>query len=102
MQLAEYVEGGMSLRRAALEMGMAYSKAWRIMTDFEAATGFPLVVGRRGGSGGGGSELTPDGKALLDGYRTFLEKTNRQCDRLFQEFQARVKPRRSSRKRKDG
>ena len=85
MQLAERIEQGLSLRQAAQDMGMAYSKAWRIMNDFEAATGFPLVFSRRGGSGGGGSILTQEGKRMLGGYRKFLKKTTEQCDRLFKE-----------------
>lgn len=86
MQLAGLIERGLSLRQAAQEMGMAYSKAWRIMNDFEAATGFPLVHRQRGGSGGGGSVLTPKGKRLLGGYREFVERATGQCDRLFAEY----------------
>ena len=85
MQLAERIEKGLSLRQAALDMGMAYSKAWRIMNDFETATGFPLVLSQRGGNGGGGSILTSKGKRLLDGYREFLAKATEQCDHLFKE-----------------
>lgn len=85
VQLAERIENGLSLRQAAQDMGMAYSKAWRIMNDFESATGFPLVHRKRGGSGGGGSTLTPQGQRLLDGYRLFREKAFKQCDRLFAE-----------------
>ncbi len=85
MCLADHIENGLSLRQAAQEMGMSYSKAWRIVTDFEALAGFPLVRSRRGGSGGGGSDLTPEGKRLLDGYRAFLKKATKQCDRLFEE-----------------
>lgn len=92
VQLAERIEKGLSLRQAAQDMGMAYSKAWRIMNDFEAAVGFPLVLRKRGGSGGGGSTLTPQGQQLLDGYRQFLEKAGEQCDRLFAECLANITP----------
>ena len=38
-----------SLRAAAAEMGMAYSKAWRILRDCEGALGFPLLDSTTGG-----------------------------------------------------
>ena len=42
-----------SLRAAAAEMGMAYSKAWRILRDCEQALGFPLLDSTTGGRNGG-------------------------------------------------
>ena len=94
VQLAEHVEKGMSLRQAALAMGMAYSKAWRIVTEFQTATGFPLIECQRGGLGGGGSVLTTEGKRLLDGYRDFIKKATDQCDRLYNECLVECMPRR--------
>lgn len=88
VQLAERIEKGASLRQAAMDMGMAYSKAWRIINEFEEATGFPFVLRQRGGSGGGGSVLTPKGRRLLNCYRQFREKATEQCDRLFDEYLA--------------
>lgn len=85
MELAEYIEQGLSLRQAAGKMGMAYSKAWRIITEFEDAAGYPLVEMRRGGAGGGGATLTAEGAAFVKNYREFQERTRRFCDGLFQE-----------------
>lgn len=85
MDLAERIDRGLSLRQAAQEMGMAYSKAWRIVNEVESAIGVPLLSSQRGGNGGGGSTLTPEGKALMEGYREFVEKATGQCDRLFEE-----------------
>ena len=47
-----------SLRAAAAEMGMAYSKAWRILRDCEKALGFELLDSTTGGRHGGGAVLT--------------------------------------------
>jgi molybdate transport system regulatory protein len=53
-----------SLNAAAEALGRSYSRAHNRLTDLEAALG-PLVERERGGSGGGGSALTNDARALL-------------------------------------
>lgn len=85
MELAEYIERGLSLRQAAVKMGMAYSKAWRIITEFEESAGFPLVEMRRGGRGGGGAVLTAEGAAFVKNYRMFQERSRQFCDSLFRQ-----------------
>lgn len=86
MRLAELIEGGYSLRQAALAMGMSYSKAWRILGGFEKAFGFPLVASQRGGAGGGGSALTSEGERVLKKYREFQDRARKQCDQLFARY----------------
>ncbi|MEG0072426.1 MAG: LysR family transcriptional regulator [Raoultibacter sp.] len=53
-----------SLYAAAKSMGMAYSKAWRIMKDTETALGMQLL----NRDGAHGSDLTEAGNKLLDVY----------------------------------
>ena len=53
-----------SLNAAAKSMGMAYSKAWRIVKDTESALNLQLLDR----DGAHGSTLTPEGDALLDTY----------------------------------
>ena len=53
-----------SLNAAAKNMGMAYSKAWRIMKDTESSLGVQLLVR----DGAHGSTLTPECLALIDAY----------------------------------
>ena len=74
-----------SLRAAAAEMGMAYSKAWRILRDSEEALGFPLLDSTTGGRHGGGAVLTEQGAALLADYERFCERLREQGDALFDE-----------------
>ena len=56
--LLEKVREKRSLRAAAASMGMAYSKAWRIVRTAEEALGHKLldstIGGRHGADGGGG------------------------------------------------
>lgn len=53
-----------SLNAAAKDMKMAYSKAWRIIKETEAALGMQLLDR----DGAHGSTLTADGDKLLDAY----------------------------------
>ena len=63
-----------SLNAAAKRMKMAYSKAWRIVKETEAALGMQLLDR----DGAHGSTLTDEGNKLLDSY---LELEN-----LLQDF----------------
>ena len=65
-----------SLRAAAIDMGMAYTKATRLVHDAERAFGFALTERTVGGSGGGGSQLTAEARELIERYRAF-ERTSR-------------------------
>ena len=53
-----------SLNAAAKSMKMAYSKAWRIIKETEAALGMQLLDR----DGAHGSTLTEEGDKLLDAY----------------------------------
>lgn len=70
-ELLERVESEGSLRAAAISMGMAYTKAFRMVKTAEESLGFPLTERKIGGSGGGGSRLTPQARELLRRYRAF-------------------------------
>ena len=53
--LLERVDQFRSLRKATIDMGMAYSKAWKILKIAEENLGFPLLKSVTGGKGGGGA-----------------------------------------------
>ena len=50
---------------------MSYRLAWKHLKILEERTGLTVVEPHRGGSHGGGSDLTPVGKALLKAYDEF-------------------------------
>ena len=58
-----------SLNRTTKEMGMAYSKAWRILRQAEEEFGVQLVER----DGAHGSTLTEDGRYWLAHYREMVE-----------------------------
>jgi molybdate transport system regulatory protein len=63
-ELLRTIDAEGSLNRAADALGRSYSRALQRLTELEDAVG-PLVVRQRGGSGGGGSELTDEARDLL-------------------------------------
>ena len=84
-RLLTAVEETGSLHAAALSMGMAYSKAMKILKQAENALGYPLTYRAVGGASGGGSKLTPEGKEWMrryEAYRNACVDANR---RLFLE-----------------
>lgn len=68
-----------SLNASAKGMGMAYSKAWRIVKDTEAALGIQLL----NRDGAHGSTLTNEGDKLLDAYIAIDEKLQKEAEREF-------------------
>ena len=85
-QLLHAVEACGSLRSAAISMGMAYTKALRILRNAEAALGFALTTRCAGGKAGGGSSLTPEGKEWLARYEAYREACVQANRRLYLEF----------------
>lgn len=67
-----------SIRKACLRMGMAYSKAWKIIRDAESDLGLKLLQTTTGGSHGGSSKLTQEGEDFLKNYTAFCKD----CDDL--------------------
>ena len=85
-RLLTAVEETGSLRAAALSMGMAYSKALKLVKNAEAALGFPLTMRTTGGRDGGGSVLTPQGKEWLKKYEDYRNACIQANRKLYLEF----------------
>ena len=73
-----------SLNAAAKHMGMAYSKAWRIIKDTEAALDVQLL----NRDGAHGSELTEEGGRILDTYIAINNRLQAEAQQLFAELTA--------------
>ena len=85
-RLLRLVEETGSLRSAAASMGMAYSKALKLVKNAEAALGFPLTMRTTGGRDGGGSVLTPQGKEWLKKYEDYRDACVQANRQLYLEF----------------
>lgn len=62
-----------SLKKAADEMGMAYTKALVMVKRAEGQLGFLLTEKTIGGKNGGGSRLTFQAKEFLKKYETYRD-----------------------------
>ena len=81
--LMEGVEKEHSLNRAAKSMGMAYSKAWRIIKEAEGQLGYELLAR----DGARGSTLTPQGKRALDTYWSIKNEVTEILNRRVHELE---------------
>ena len=83
--LLEQVRNHHSLRSAAASMGMAYSKAWRIIRAAESTFGCKFLDSTIGGKGGGGAVLTPEAEHLLSAYQSYVADLNDYAQKKFEE-----------------
>lgn len=85
-RLLHAVEETGSLRAASLSMGMAYTKALKLLKHAEQALGFSLTARTAGGRDGGGSVLTPEGKEWLKRYEQYRDACIQANEKLYLEF----------------
>lgn len=85
-RLLRGVEKTGSLRASAMQMGMAYTKALKLVKNAEAALGCPLTMRTAGGRLGGGSRLTPQGEEWLNRYEAYRDACIQANRRLYLEF----------------
>lgn len=63
--LLQALERTGSINKAAQSIGMQYKSAWQKLEQINNLLPYPLIEKKTGGSGGGGSVLTAEGKQLL-------------------------------------
>ena len=79
--LLDGIEKYGSINQATHAMGMAYSKAWRIIKATEAEFGV-LLVDRDGAHG---SSITPQARELMETYRRLLSEAQDAADAVLAE-----------------
>ena len=72
-----------SLRMACSAMYMSYTKGWQLLNRMEEDLGYKLVARTAGGEKGGRSELTTEGRQLLERYHAFMEELTQVANDLF-------------------
>ena len=89
-RLLKAVESQGSLQAACDLLGISYRKAWGDLKKAEQQLGVELVEKRRGGSKGGTTSLTAEGRKWLKAYAKFrgeMEKTmNESYDKYIREI----------------
>lgn len=73
-----------SLNAAAKELGMAYRKVWAQVQEMERIAPFPLFVRRTGGNAGGSTELTAEGRTLLNQFQQVGQEIRTAVDAIYQ------------------
>lgn len=93
--LDEVKEAG-SLRKAAMNMNMAYSKAWKIVKQCEKNLGFKLLISTTGGKNGGGAVITDEAEQFMSAYREYCDEVERfskkVLDEKFEFYNSRINP----------
>lgn len=77
--LLKGVEETGSLNQSAKNLHMAYSKAWKMMKRIEDSLGIKLLERH----GAAGSLVTPEGKALLEGFERLEKEIGEEADKAF-------------------
>ncbi|WP_260293115.1 winged helix-turn-helix domain-containing protein [Sedimenticola hydrogenitrophicus] len=82
--LLESVAQHGSISGAGKACGMTFRRAWQLIETVQEALGQPLVETTVGGKGGGGAELTPFAKSLIEHYRKLEKQANGSAGSLFE------------------
>lgn len=71
-----------SISQAAKAVGISYKFAWDSIDAMNGASGNPLVARSAGGKGGGGTQLTEAGHALIAAYQRYQQEHQAFLQRL--------------------
>lgn len=83
VELLRAVDASGSVKRACEQMGLSYTKGWRLIHTLEEELGVPCVERRQGGVGGGRAALTPECRTLLDRFAAFTAEVDAAVAVLF-------------------
>ena len=93
-ELLEAIQRAGSISAAAKALDMSYRRAWMLVETMNSCFESPLVKSAKGGSGGGGAEVTPEGLALLQAFRRMEQDVAQVVDAHLPLFAQRArKPR---------
>ena len=68
-ELIKQIQQEGSLSKAAAKMNMSYKKAWEMVQRMNQYSEKPLIILKKGGSHGGGAEVTKDALELVAEYQ---------------------------------
>lgn len=80
--LLEQIRATGSITKAGKAVGISYRTAWLAVDHLNGLAEAPLVERLQGGSGGGGTRLTPEGEELVRMYRAAAAEHARYLERL--------------------
>lgn len=72
-----------SVRLACQQMGISYSKGWKLLNRFEEELNVQVVLRKKGGIGGGETDLTEKGKVLMKQFDAFEKECIQAVNTIF-------------------
>lgn len=69
IHLLETIDKEGSINKAAKTLGMSYKRAWQLVNAINKVADEPIVERSTGGSGGGGTSITPKGKLVIKEFK---------------------------------
>ena len=75
VKLLQSIDKTQSLSKSAKELKISYKKAWNLIDSLNKLSEKPIVIKSTGGSGGGGTVLTPYGKKIVIAF----DEINKGC-----------------------
>ncbi|WP_195269364.1 LysR family transcriptional regulator [Eubacterium sp. 1001713B170207_170306_E7] len=75
-----------SVRMACEQMGISYSKGWKMINTIEEELGYQVTKRQQGGRNGGSASLTPEGETLLAKYQELERRSQEAVGRIFDEL----------------
>ena len=92
--LLEAIDRHGSISSAAKSLEMSYRRAWLLVDTMNQCFEQPLVKSAKGGSGGGGAEVTEQGREVLAAFRSLQAELDRAVDARLAQFESRLRRRR--------
>ena len=77
VRLLELIEERGSISAAGRAMGMSYKRAWDLVAEMNRIFGGPVATAQTGGKSGGGAEVTPLGRSVIEHFRGLEKETAR-------------------------
>lgn len=75
-----------SVKEACAQMGMSYSKGWKILNRAEGELGYELLTRRHGGKTGGKCSVTQEGISLIARYKKMEEEVRNSARESFEKY----------------
>lgn len=86
VRLLEFIEQTGSMKEACQQMGMSYSKGWKIINRAEAFLKEELIVRFHGGTKGGKCGITPKGHSIIDRFNKMQQEMQAHGEELFETY----------------
>lgn len=75
-----------SVRIACRQLGISYSKGWKMLNLLESQLGMRIILRHPGGKNGGYTEVSPEGKEFLKRCELLVRRIREEGQRIYQEI----------------